>query len=872
MGKSLVQCWAAVGNYIRSPEAGCTYLFPAERGASRYHCQKAALHPPSKMFLLWLGFVPVLLCSPVMSTGALTFHMNSVIGILKDLEFHLNGTLNLAVRELFRELEYCNGKLWQQFLCPMASVPSDMSYLNEPQRTFLRHLVNHTVDASLIEHGVVLTPDGTTISLSPLLAGIAVGSKRRQETVLLGTPLVTDSSNNSRPEPQFTLDPLFATTIAMDLGMAFLLFQTNQSEAALGPNGCWDNISAPHTFTLMGPPSNITDAFINGAMDGLILGALVAEKYETTSSLSALLGGYYGRKGLIWRNRVTRSNFRRNNFAALVSEEKLRDQVRRSMELLRQLNEDSPLFEGITSEETGLLANQAVDEFMALYVECPAIIPRCMWGARPYRGTPAQLTLPLNSVYVHHTSTPSKPCQTFSACSADMRSMQRFHQDVRGWDDIGYSPVMSTGALTFHMNSVIGILKDLEFHLNGTLNLAVRELFRELEYCNGKLWQQFLCPMASVPSDMSYLNEPQRTFLRHLVNHTVDASLIEHGVVLTPDGTTISLSPLLAGIAVGSKRRQETVLLGTPLVTDSSNNSRPEPQFTLDPLFATTIAMDLGMAFLLFQTNQSEAALGPNGCWDNISAPHTFTLMGPPSNITDAFINGAMDGLVLGALVAEKYEAASSLSASWFAASQSLMSSVLLCNSFLFDSSSPECPAIIPRCMWGARPYRGTPAQLTLPLNSVYVHHTSTPSKPCQTFSVCAADMRSMQRFHQDVRGWDDIGYSFIVGSDGYLYQGRGWHWVGAHTLGYNSKGFGVSFIGDYMKTLPATFALELLKNNFLQCAVRGSRLQANYTIYGHRQMVLNTSCPGDRLFQEIETWKRFKVRCFMDKGAHSCV
>lgn len=61
--------------------------------------------------------------------------------------------------------------------------------------------------------------------------------------------------------------------------------------------------------------------------------------------------------------------------------------------------------------------------------------------------------------------------------------------------------------------------------------------------------------------------------------------------------------------------------------------------------------------------------------------------------------------------------------------------------------------------MWGARPYKGTPTQLKLPLSFVYIHHTSSPSQPCRTFPECAADMRAMQHFHQVDRGWDDIGY-----------------------------------------------------------------------------------------------------------------
>uniref|UniRef100_A0A8B9MVT6 PGRP2 amidase n=1 Tax=Accipiter nisus TaxID=211598 RepID=A0A8B9MVT6_9AVES len=164
------------------------------------------------------------------------------------------------------------------------------------------------------------------------------------------------------------------------------------------------------------------------------------------------------------------------------------------------------------------------------------------------------------------------------------------------------------------------------------------------------------------------------------------------------------------------------------------------------------------------------------------------------------------------------------------------------------------CPAIVPRCMWGARPYRGTPKLLTLPLGSVYIHHTFIPSTPCRTFAACADAMRSMQRFHQDTRGWDDIGYSFVVGSDGYLYQGRGWHWVGAHTKGYNSKGYGVGYVGDFSATLPDPDIIALVRDGLLPCAVRTGRLHHNYTLRGHRQMG-HTDCPGNSLFREIETW-----------------
>lgn len=69
---------------------------------------------------------------------------------------------------------------------------------------------------------------------------------------------------------------------------------------------------------------------------------------------------------------------------------------------------------------------------------CPTIIPRCQWEAKPYRGTPTILSPPLSFLFIHHTHSPSQPCLTFEECSRDMRAMQHFHQNDRGWDDIGY--------------------------------------------------------------------------------------------------------------------------------------------------------------------------------------------------------------------------------------------------------------------------------------------------------------------------------------------------------------------------------------------------------------------------------------------------
>lgn len=98
---------------------------------------------------------------------------------------------------------------------------------------------------------------------------------------------------------------------------------------------------------------------------------------------------------------------------------------------------------------------------------------------------------------------------------------------------------------------------------------------------------------------------------------------------------------------------------------------------------------------------------------------------------------------------------------------------------------------------------------------------------------------------------------SFVVGSDGYMYEGRGWHWQGAHTYRHNSLGFGVAFVGNYTAALPTEAAMRSVRDEFPGCALRAGFLRPQYKVLGHRQLV-STDCPGDALFEELRTWPHF--------------
>jgi N-acetylmuramoyl-L-alanine amidase len=49
-----------------------------------------------------------------------------------------------------------------------------------------------------------------------------------------------------------------------------------------------------------------------------------------------------------------------------------------------------------------------------------------------------------------------------------------------------------------------------------------------------------------------------------------------------------------------------------------------------------------------------------------------------------------------------------------------------------------------------------------------------------------------------DDLGYDDIGFNFVIGEDGNVYEGRGWDAVGAHTASYNTISIGICIIGDF--------------------------------------------------------------------------
>ncbi|XP_017101462.2 peptidoglycan-recognition protein LC isoform X2 [Drosophila bipectinata] len=162
---------------------------------------------------------------------------------------------------------------------------------------------------------------------------------------------------------------------------------------------------------------------------------------------------------------------------------------------------------------------------------------------------------------------------------------------------------------------------------------------------------------------------------------------------------------------------------------------------------------------------------------------------------------------------------------------------------------------VIGRKSWGGMITRGTLPLLDLPVSRVII--SDTRPENCQTRESCSYWARVVQSRHMDTYGWPQVGYNFLVGGDGRIYEGRGWDVEGRHTRFNDKDSIGISFLGDFRKTDPTEKALEACQL-LMDQGVRLKKLIPNYDLLGHRQLT-GTLMPAENLYVVLQTWPHWK-------------
>jgi hypothetical protein len=192
-------------------------------------------------------------------------------------------------------------------------------------------------------------------------------------------------------------------------------------------------------------------------------------------------------------------------------------------------------------------------------------------------------------------------------------------------------------------------------------------------------------------------------------------------------------------------------------------------------------------------------------------------------------------------------------------------------------NAGPGQPPIITRQAWaqGKAPPAVKPGYGTVKL--AFVHHTENPN------GYSAAEVPSMlyaiYQFHRYTRGWDDIGYNFVIDLFGRIWEARkggiDQAVVGAQAGGYNKVSTGVAILGTFDSVLPTGAALDALQRLLAwklslhgvptsgRVTVEVNPADAFYTpfkpgahvslprVAGHRDGD-STGCPGDALYGHL--------------------
>ncbi|CAF0949690.1 unnamed protein product [Adineta ricciae] len=179
---------------------------------------------------------------------------------------------------------------------------------------------------------------------------------------------------------------------------------------------------------------------------------------------------------------------------------------------------------------------------------------------------------------------------------------------------------------------------------------------------------------------------------------------------------------------------------------------------------------------------------------------------------------------------------------------------------FIVAHGQSPCDQVpfVSRDGWGARPPTSITNLTSKPFSFYVIHHTYQPPN-CYDDVSCIERVKWIQDFHQKDRGWVDIGYHFLVGENGKVYEGRGWNRQGAHAPGWNNDAFGICIIGDFSTAAPNQAALSAVKL-WIDCGIELGHVKKEHFIITHRQSQRPgyTECPGNGTIDAIKPWPRY--------------
>jgi hypothetical protein len=169
------------------------------------------------------------------------------------------------------------------------------------------------------------------------------------------------------------------------------------------------------------------------------------------------------------------------------------------------------------------------------------------------------------------------------------------------------------------------------------------------------------------------------------------------------------------------------------------------------------------------------------------------------------------------------------------------------------------------RSEWRAAASSGESSVMSGP-ERITVHHSGGKAITVSGKAATRRVIKAIQDDHQKRRGWNDIGYHYIVDRDGRVWEGRPAAVVGAHagSATANDANLGVLVLGNFdlqSPTAPQLAGLEkLLRALCRKHGIPRSR------VLTHREVrescgLASTECPGKQLEAWVARWGEGSAR-----------
>tara|TARA_B100000945_G_scaffold77847_1_gene60104 strand:- start:1312 stop:2628 length:1317 start_codon:yes stop_codon:yes gene_type:complete len=183
--------------------------------------------------------------------------------------------------------------------------------------------------------------------------------------------------------------------------------------------------------------------------------------------------------------------------------------------------------------------------------------------------------------------------------------------------------------------------------------------------------------------------------------------------------------------------------------------------------------------------------------------------------------------------------------------------------------SNIQKPTVISRSSWDADPPKSNYNYHPY-FDKLTLHHAA--GWQAWTIEEGKKQVKAIQEFHQAGRGWNDIGYHFVVDMGGNIYQGRPETVIGAHVNGANTGNIGVCILGCYHPPETNWSCFDVMTKDtenalvYLYSWIADSYNIDPNVLLGHRDYFGTTSCPGNNIWPAISSLRE-EIVLFISGG-----